>query len=323
MVDMVVEELFDVFSAMDVLDGLPEARYVVDQMIPEGSVTLLVGEAGCGKTYAMLSLCLCVSTGMDWTGKQTQQGTALFVDEESGQNRLLRRVQSIMNGYGINPFDAWNCKFVSGEGFNLTDERGVNRFERLIEGQCPSLVVIDALADVIPGVDENSVKDVQPAFMALRRIAEEHNVAIVVIHHTNKSGGYRGSSAMKGSVDLLLTVESNSRQSTLTFKSEKVRDGEPFEFSALTRFGDASFYLAEVTGKRLVSDSISKSAVLRAFQDLGTLTTDEAINTSKIFAPSISKESVRRIIRQLVDDGYLKRVDQGGQGKKATYGLVS
>jgi RecA-family ATPase len=68
-------------------------------------------------------------------------------------------------------------------------------------------VIVDALADVMPGRDENAVKDTAPIFLTLRKIAEETQCAIIVIHHSNKTGGYRGSSAIKGAIDLLLSVE--------------------------------------------------------------------------------------------------------------------
>ncbi len=69
---------------------------------------------------------------------------------------------------------------------------------RAIRDVDAKLVIIDALADVMAGGDENSVKDTQPVFMQLRKIAEETGAAILVIHHVNKMGDYRGSTAIPG-----------------------------------------------------------------------------------------------------------------------------
>ena len=60
-------------------------------------------------------------------------------------------------------------------------------------------MIIDALIDVIGDADENNASQVQAAFHALRSIAENTKVAIVMIHHAGKNGVYRGSSAIEGS----------------------------------------------------------------------------------------------------------------------------
>lgn len=67
---------------------------------------------------------------------------------------------------------------------------------RLVLELDAKLVIIDALADVMLGGDENAVKDTQPVFANLRFIAELTGAAFIVIHHANKLGGYRGSTAI-------------------------------------------------------------------------------------------------------------------------------
>jgi hypothetical protein len=82
------------------------------------------------------------------------------------------------------------------------------------------------------GRDENSVKDVQPVFLSLRKIAEETCAAIVVIHHANKCGSYRGSTAIKGSLDLLVSVESKTGTNEIAFRTDKAHDSLPVHFGA-------------------------------------------------------------------------------------------
>jgi hypothetical protein len=67
-------------------------------------------------------------------------------------------------------------------------------------------------------------------------MAEETQAAIIVIHHTNKSNGYRGSTAIKGAVDLMLQVEHDKSTDILKFETVKARDTEPLNFAARAQF---------------------------------------------------------------------------------------
>lgn len=122
-------------------------------------------------------------------------------------------------------------KFASLEGFDMHNPNDVDKLQSLIEKTHAKVIIIDSLADIMSGKDENSVKDVQPVFLALRKISEKTQSAIIVIHHKNKNGGYRGSSAIKGAVDLLLTVK-KSGSNGIEFNIEKTRDTEPYKFGA-------------------------------------------------------------------------------------------
>ena len=95
-----------------------------------------------------------------------------------------------------------------------------------------SLVIIDAFADVIPGKDENAVKEINPILIGIKKIANETNCAFIIIHHSKKGGGYRGSTAISAAVDLLVQITSSDRSPKITFKSEKNRYGKPFQFCA-------------------------------------------------------------------------------------------
>ena len=90
----------------------------------------------------------------------------------------------------------------------MYEPHDVDRFRDAILESHARLVIIDASADIMPGGDENSVQDTQPIFHCLRAIAEEAQCAIIVIHHSNRNGQYRGSSALKGAVDLMLMIHS-------------------------------------------------------------------------------------------------------------------
>jgi hypothetical protein len=76
------------------------------------------------------------------------------------------------------------------------------------------------------GGDENSSKDAGIVVDAITWLQKELNCAACFIHHSNKGGGYRGSTAYRGNVDFVLKVEGLHREPR-TFTIDKLRDGEP------------------------------------------------------------------------------------------------
>ena len=184
----------------------------------------------------MLDAAVCVALGEPWLGKPTKQMTVLVIDEESGVGRLKRRLGAVMR-----PHDADKdlpLAYACMSGLSLLEEDGADRLVQYIEAAGAGLVIIDALADVMLGGDENAVKDVQRVFYNLRRAAERTGATILIIHHTSKAGNYRGSTAIKGAVDLMLMVESKPASPNIEIRTEKSRDTEPFDLYATARFED-------------------------------------------------------------------------------------
>jgi hypothetical protein len=301
--------LYRVYSALDALKPQPPMDWYVEEFLSKGSVSLLVGESGCKKTWAMLAMAVCIADGRDWVGHKTKKSQVLFIDEESGKTRLLHRVNRVMAGYGINydiPFFS-----VSDGHVNLMASDGEEKLRTMISEQKADVVIIDALAEIMPGGDENSVKDVLPVFLTLRRIAEVMHCAILVIHHTNKSGGYRGSSAMKAAVDLLCIVQAKANTEILTFDSEKARDVEPFRFCTKAHFVGDHFYLEsrELGGETLNFGAAKRHALLYLLRN-----GQSKANSIKANPVGCEPETVRTSLSGLVNEGLVQRVNTPGKG---------
>lgn len=309
---------YTVHHASEALQPIPPIAWVVEGLLSRGSVSLLVGEPGSKKTYLALDCGVCVAMGKHWLQFPTGRGTVLLIDEESGNNRTKRRLSQVMRAHCADasiPFQYTNL-----EQFNLRDPLDVAHIEALVNEVQPALVIIDALADIMPGADENAVKDVHPVFQALRGIADRHQCAVVVIHHANKAGGYRGSSAMKGAVDLMLMIDSKSGSTNIDVTTEKARDIEPLTFSAIARFD-----LETDTVKLEAATPTSKSVSYSKAEDYAIryLTGHpRALFTDiKSHADSCSEKSAEHAVYSLVKKGVIYRCDGGGQGSAAAYDL--
>src|SRR5512135_1595690 len=215
-------------------------------------------------------------------------------------------------------------EFISLGGFHLDDPADVFLLEKEIERSGAGLVIFDALADLMEG-DENSKQDTQPVLNALRRLAEKTNAAIIVIHHANKLGGYRGSSAIKGAVDVMVQVTSEDGSPYINFKSEKNRDGEAICWSAKATWvkEPEQFYLAFMPSQgKEKAKTLCKSQeyVIRFLSEHGASPLPEIMAS----ADACSEEAARKAVYNLAGQAMIYRTNpgKGGTGTEAIYDLV-
>jgi len=303
------------------LSERPPIEYVVEKLIAESSVNVWFGQWGAKKTWAAIDLAVCVASGKQWLGMATEPCNVLIIDEESGDTRLANRIKDTMRGeLGQMANASVPIKSVSLAQFNLLKRPDdADLLARLVLELDAKLVIIDALADVMLGGDENAVKDTQPVFANLRFIAELTGAAFIVIHHANKGGGYRGSSAIAGAIDTLLSVESKQDNSLITFKTEKMRDGEPLNFACEANWTDEGFYLtqSEITERAFLSKS--QQYVLDFFTEKGDGEFSDLLDfTDKNI---YTESALRKAVQYLTNEKLLKRKDSGGKGAKAIYGI--
>ena len=315
---------FSLHSARDALQPQEPVEWVVDKLLSAGSLSLVVGEGGSKKTYAMLDLCVALASGGSWLNFPARASPVLVIDEESGNRRLARRLGDTLRGHAA--AESTPLFYVSLAAFDFGSTQDINQLQVLIQQTSARLVLIDALVDVMPGRDENSVQFVQPVFLALRRVAETTRAAIVLIHHSNKAGGYRGSTAIKGAVDLMLQVESQPESALIEFKTEKARDTEPANFTAEAHFEPQSFYLTPGFGFQKNVSRLSKAQeyVIRYLSANPHATmADIRVNCEPFCAERTAENALRSLYQEKME--YLKRTDsgpQGGRGLVATYALT-
>jgi len=169
------------------LEERPPIEYLIDNLITVGSVNLWVGKFGSKKTWSALSAAVCVAAGKTWLGMKVKQGTVLIIDEESGEDRLSRRINLALRGELVQN-EKIPIKSVSLAQFNLLKTPDdIRELTSLILSVDAALVIVDALSDIMAGGDENSVRDTQPVCMALRRIADFTKTAVILIHHVIKT----------------------------------------------------------------------------------------------------------------------------------------
>ncbi|MBR0945907.1 hypothetical protein ABIF65_009424 [Bradyrhizobium japonicum] len=122
-------------------------------------------------------------------------------------------------------------------------ERAEKYFSQLPECHCAGLLIFDTFAKMIAagGGDENSAKDQGRVFANLQRIKDAlGNPHIALIGHTGKdeARGARGSNALYGDVDVLVTIGGDTIKTATVTKANDIPDGPLFSFaSEIIEFG--------------------------------------------------------------------------------------
>jgi hypothetical protein len=246
-----MSDKWTLYTPNDLWEDIKPVEYLVSEFLPCGTVAVLSGDGGTFKTYTMLDIAVCIAMGKPWVGRDTKQSPVLIVDEESGHDRLLRRLQETMRGHGLTKNDKPQIYFYSKNGFNADNTDHKALLKATIEKTKASFVIMDSLAVITPDSDENNTKAMRKPLDALQTIAQDTNATMGVIHHNNKMGQYRGASGIRDSIEYHFTVTRSGL--TIDIKADKARDypEEDFKLNLAAEFGTDTFMLvpADISAK--------------------------------------------------------------------------
>jgi KaiC/GvpD/RAD55 family RecA-like ATPase len=313
-------------TAYDAMQPQEPIKWIVEGLISEGSVSAFYGQPGIGKTWTMLSLAVHVAEGIDWLGFTIPEAyPVLVIDEESGQRRLLYRLRVALEGEKGNSKTPIYTNSLARIQLELNKDMAL--LEETIKETNSKLLIIDSLSACMSG-DENSKQDTQPVFNNLKKLANRTDCAIIIIHHAGKNGGYRGSSAIEGAVDLMIKATLN-KQGVLEFVTEKTRDIEFLSWSAeMVWVGIEKFFLKKIkgpskdkSGKQIDKEEKIETCdqyILDYLTQKGNSKKKEIIDSTKEYAA----DTIRKVITDLKNSGKIKRVNENKRGVEAIYQLA-
>jgi hypothetical protein len=203
------------------LDRLPvgDVDWVVEGMIPAGSVVLWAGESGSYKTWLSLFLAKAVHEGDDFLGRKTVQRPVLYLDRENPSQLIQERCSLL----GIQSSEAF--RFWGGWQSDQPPMIGDRRLLELARTMKPLLVVDSFIR--FHAADENSATEMGRVMGEVRALANAGAV-VVLQHHKPKAEGtqYRGSSDIKAGVDIAFAITCEKQEKTVSFQCFKNRFGE-------------------------------------------------------------------------------------------------
>ena len=191
---------------------MPPPAFVSERLaIGPGRPACVVGYAGAGKTLLAADFALAVAApegaGVTFWGGLVpdRRGKVLLLDFEVGEYLTKQRLTRLAAGrWGSLAQWAGRLSFSCFPRWSLVSPGAEERLKATLQGHV--LCVIDSLAAITPGVDENG-KEMADHMALLTRVSESTGCAILVLHHEGKPPQDgpraahlrgRGSSAIQG-----------------------------------------------------------------------------------------------------------------------------
>ena len=193
-----------------------ELNRVLGGGLVPGSIVLIGGEPGIGKSTLMLQIALSL-----------KQLKVLYVSGEESEAQIKMRAERLSNGQ--HP----GC-------FILTETSTQNIF-RQIEQVQPNLVVIDSIQTMHSSLVESgagSVSQVRECTTELLKYAKETGVPVLLIGHITKDGSLAGPKTLEHMVDTVLQFEGDRHLSYRILRTTKNRFGSTSELGIYEMQGD-------------------------------------------------------------------------------------
>jgi hypothetical protein len=212
--------------SIEEMEAMPPPEYMVDGLVPENGLVVAYGPPKIGKTFAVYSMALHIAAGRDWFGRKVRQGAVVYIAGE-GVSGLAQRSRVMRAHYGMTqPMPFWAIP----HRVNFRDEASVTEMIEAIRAvvldEPIGLVVLDTLARMMPGVDENSAQELGLVIAACDRVKEEFGCTVMPVHHTGKDEerGMRGSMALPGAVDASILVKA-AGEKAIRLVNDNQKDG--------------------------------------------------------------------------------------------------
>lgn len=209
----------------------PQPEWLVKGLVPKAGLGMVYGASGAGKSFFVLDLACSIARGIQWRDRKVKQGNVLYVCAEGAGGFRSRGKAYVLH----NQVDLSASLFMIPAAPNFlsaTDPNEVIDEARRIDA---SLVVVDTLAQVTPGGDENSAAEMGKALEQCRRIYETTGATVLLVHHAGKdaSRGARGWSGIRAAADFEIEVTAaagGAEKIARVTKMKDGRDGDAFGF---------------------------------------------------------------------------------------------
>lgn len=189
-----------------VSSGIGELDRVLGGGIVPGSVTLLGGDPGIGKSTLL----------MQTAAELTKQGTVLYVTGEESASQLKLRAERL----GV------------GGDMLILAENDLSAIESEVDRIKPAYVMIDSIQTMYSADcsgSNGSISQIREATSLITRMAKRTGAATFIVGHVTKDGAIAGPRILEHMVDTVLYFEGDRQDSFRLLRSVKNRFGSTDE----------------------------------------------------------------------------------------------
>ena len=303
----------ETITAKDLLNlEIPPIKWAVEGVIAEG-LTILAGKPKMGKSILAMNLCVSVAMG----GKalayaECKTGGVLYLALEDVKRRLQSRLNTMMIPEQLNG-EAMPENLHFATEWPRMGAGGIKQLREKIES-IPDIkmVVIDTLKMFRPTDSEKKKvydADYDP-ISALKGVADEFNIAVVIIHHLRKSASedvmdtLSGSFGLTGASDTNIVVERSTAATSDAVLHVVGRDVEAAQlgmtFEPQTLSWNILGPMSQLVGGSIQQQEIF-DAIKEGFSSPATIRKKTDLN----------RDNINKTIKKLLDLGKIQRVGHG------------
>jgi hypothetical protein len=224
---------FDEMATMEVAK-----RWLIKGVFARGESSAWIAPPGGMKSALMAQASICVAAGLDWNGKRSKEtaGVVYFAIERADLVRRRLRAHGLRQNLRGLPIAVVS---------SIVDMTKPDASQKVVttirEAQAAlgvpiGLVIFDTFAKLIAagGGDENSAKDQGLVFANVQRVKNDTKTHVALIGHTGKdeSKGSRGSNAILGDVDVMVTITGDDIRTATVTKANDAPEGPLFSFTS-------------------------------------------------------------------------------------------
>ena len=316
------------------LDKEMQLDYLIPDLLPMPGLVMIHGAGGDGKSMTAWTLAKHVARGLPFSIRgdlvPVRQGKVLILNGDQSEVQVKQQMQDLELSHSdpIRVVMGWDLNWYM-------------RFVKLIEKHQPKLVIIDSITGCSRGsaFDENRKEFAGPLYWLANNNGRLFPACtILVVHHSNKAGGFRGTTALRDSCDEVWSLRkpSDKEMERVGFSSrlisiEKSRAGRGGSKLLLKMLEDLTFELkdfVEITTESATPASIIDRVLqrLRSAAKSGEGRTREDLNSDPICGGSVTgiKKALQRLeARGLISSTEEPSLKRAGSSQKRFFALLS
>lgn len=193
---------FDLLRMRDYVKGYggEGATWLVQDWLPDKSITFLVSPPESYKTWILLDLAVSISTGLPFLGQAriNKTGPAMIIQQEDSHGGLTERLALIAEqkmGMAANlGNETWQIPCIPdlpiyihpSRMLRFDNDKVLKELEEQIKTIKPRVILIDPLYSTTSGVD-NYMADLANQMMILKTWRDKYGCSFVLAHHSKKN----------------------------------------------------------------------------------------------------------------------------------------